>query len=217
MPSTLLEQLIAYARDVPESDADSRAHQALYAPYPDNAAIICLDTALSIRNNRVRAVLPRMKAFAADYPDVTTLSALKEMIDEVGIDGFGEVWNFRAKHRIEMAYALCEWFMAYRDEHGCSSDVEAIQHWAANVDVTAKRTTGVKGIGLSATQHLRMIAGHPTVPAGDYLSIGIEQLFGGRIPTAEAIVLVEQASERTGRPQWDLCSALWSVYSCKNE
>ena len=127
MPSTLLEQLTAYARDVPEPDAGSRAHQELYAPYHDNAAIICLDTALSIRNSRVRSVLPRMKAFAAEYPDVKTLTALKEMIDEVGIDGFGEVWNFRARHRIEMAYALCEWFSEYRDEHGCASDMEAIQ------------------------------------------------------------------------------------------
>ena len=217
MPSTLLDQLTTYARDVPEPDEDSRAHQELYAPYPDNAAIICLDTALSIRNNRVRAVLPRMKAFAEEYPDVKSLPALKEMIDDVGIDGFGEVWNFRAKHRIEMASALAEWFMAYRDEHGLSGDMEAIQHWAANVDVTAKRTTGVKGIGLSATQHLRMIAGHPTVPAGDYLPIGIEQLFGVRIPVAEAIALVEQAAEAADRPVWDVCSALWSVYSCKNE
>jgi hypothetical protein len=204
---TLISRLADLVDDLPNPDDPYHGSEQY-----DNPALICLDTALSIRNNYQKSVLPRMRDFPKNHPDVTSLDSLKHLMDDVGLENFGEVWNFRAKHRIEMAYELCKWFIDYRDNNDFTDDLTAIRHWAANVDPTVKRPLDIKGIGLSALQHLRMIAGHPTVPLGEYLTISMEELLGEKVPLGDAVVIADGAAAQANVDPMRVARGLWTTY-----
>ena len=200
-----INEFIAFARELPQPPPGTPPHREAY----DNAALICLDVPLSIRNNYRRTVQPRIRAFALEHPEIDSLAALKAMIDRIGYEAFGEVWNFRAVHRVQVVDALTQFFLDYKVHEGIDDDLEAIRHWCAHVDITSKTLIDVKGIGLSAAQQLRMVAGHPTIPPGAYLTRGVKAALGEMISDGEAILLVESAARRMSITPMDVGYGLW--------
>jgi len=209
MPTeTQVRRFVEYARELPRPPADAPCWREPY----DNPALICLDVPLSIRNNYRRTVRPRVKKFGREYPQIDSFRALKDMMDRIGYSEFGEVWNFRALHRVVMVDELTSWFLDYEKREHIDDDMAAIRHWCKNVDITAKPIIDVKGMGLSAVQQLRMLADYSTPALGAYLARSMLSVLDEKLSDAESVLVVEEAARELGVDPMDIGYGLYKEF-----
>lgn len=99
-----------------------------------------LRTALVI-NWKESAMIVRYNRFRREFPNITTLSALKQAMDST------DAWEFCKKYldinanssaadknpKYCLLRELTNGFLEYQKEHDLSSEIEAIRHWSARV------------------------------------------------------------------------------------
>ena len=99
-----------------------------------------LRTALVI-NWKESAMRVRYDRFRKEFPNITTLSALKQKIDSTAALEFCKTYlDINASRSAAdknpkycLLKELTDGFLEYQKEHGLSSEIEAIRHWSARV------------------------------------------------------------------------------------
>lgn len=100
-----------------------------------------LRTALVI-NWKESAMKVRYSRFRNKFPNITTLSALKQAMDSTdALEFCKEYLDINASSSAAdknpkycLLRELTNGFLEYQKEHGFSSEIEAIRHWSANVN-----------------------------------------------------------------------------------
>jgi hypothetical protein len=183
----------------------------------ENPIHICLDAVLSINRRYFRFVVPRIKYFQENYPDITTLAQLKNLIQKVGYNGFATVWNYKHPSRVETLESLVSKYIEYNIALNFSDDLAGMRHWANHTNVSAYMQFGVKGIGLATFQYLRMLLGVPTVKPDVHIKRAVSEALRRKVTDLEAIWIVEQASKEIGLSATIVDHSLWRVFASDSD
>jgi hypothetical protein len=183
----------------------------------ENATHICLDAVLSINRRYFRFVVPRIKYFQENYPDVTTLAQLKNLIQKFGYNGFAAVWNYKHPSRVETLECLVNKYIKYNGANSFSEDLAGMRHWANYANVLDYMHFGVKGIGLATFQYLRMLLGVPTVKPDVHIKRAVSEALHRKVTDLEAISIVEQASKEIGLSATIVDHSLWRVFASDSD
>lgn len=145
-----------------------------------------LRTALVI-NWREAAMISRYNRFRTEFPDVSCLSHLKNIIDNHHNDvlGFCRVYlnispNPNAPHKnpkYNLLKELTNGFLGYKEEHGFATEIGALRDWCLRVDISnvKKDYIGkIKGVGIGVIENIRLNLGYSVIKPDRHV-IGVMQ------------------------------------------
>jgi len=145
-----------------------------------------LRTSLVI-NWKESAMKSRYDRFRKEFPEITTLSALKRVMDSTGPLEFCKKYlNINAARSAAdknpkycLLRELTNGFLEYQKEHGLPSEIEAIRHWSARVkDKELKRDFIGKrhGVGPGVIANIKLNLGERVIKPDRHV-IGVMKKF----------------------------------------
>ena len=78
-----------------------------------NSVLVCLDAVLSINRKYYSFVVPRIKAFQENYPEINRLIKLRELIKRSSTEEFSKIWRYNHSQRIEVLRNLVDGLIIY--------------------------------------------------------------------------------------------------------
>ena len=187
-----------------------------YVNDPNGPVLICLDAVLQVHRNYRLVVKPRLAYFQRNWPDVRSLSNLKQLIESYGPEGFVKVWDYDYPAQVQTLERLVDWFLKYKREHDMDNDLEAICHWANQPYRQPLSADGVRGIGFKTTKYLQVLAGVDTVAPDTHILDAVNEAFeafGVSAGPETAVVLLEATARQMGVSARELDYAIWKAYS----
>ena len=179
----------------------------------ENPVLVLLDAVLSIRRKYYAFVVPRVKGFEKDFPQVQNLNQLLDLISVSSIEGFCRIWNYNHESRVLILRDLALRFICYADDLKEKSDLDAMKHWTSSCTVFDHKFFGVKGIGLATFQYLRMMLGVPTVKPDVHIRRAVSTIIEREVNDIDAIELIEKASTELGYPAIIIDNYFWKKYA----
>ena len=159
----------------------------------ENAVLVCLDSVLSINRKYYTFVVPRITYFQNKYPDITRLKDLIKLIDDVGINGFKECWNYNHPARVKMLYDLCNRLIEISNLYEDKNELISLRKWADHSSVNKYNDFDVTGIGFTTFQYIRMLFGANTVKPDVHIKNKISEIIGRKVNDRYAVELFESA------------------------
>jgi len=203
-----IEKVLKYLNRVPMT-YDVKPGEFGYA----SPVLICMDAVLSINRKYNSFVVPRLRHFEQNYPTVTTLADLKQLIQALGYDGFHLVWNYKHPSRVLVLERLTDRYIKHNADYEFTDGLQGMRHWAKNVAVTDYKYFGVEGIGLATFQYLRMMLGVSTVKPDVHIKRAMKAALGREIGEIESISLLEEASKALNLPAIVVDHNLWRMFA----
>jgi hypothetical protein len=174
-------------REIPIGDlcAAIRVESLELAKSSDSLAPI-LRTSLVI-NWRESAMKSRYARFVKEFPKISTLSDLKRVMDSTEPLGFCKDYlNIKANSSAPdknpkycLLRELTNGFLEYQKEHGLSSEIEAIRHWSARVDLKKLKNDFIgkrQGVGPGVVGNIKLNLGEPVIKLDRHV-IGVMKKF----------------------------------------
>lgn len=180
----------------------------------ENAVLVCLDAVLSINRKYYTFVVPRIIHFQNKYSGVTRLEELINLIDDVGIDGFSECWNYNHTVRVKMLHNLCERLIEISNLYKAENELLSLRKWASQVSINAYDCFNVAGIGFTTFQYIRMLLGANTVKPDVHIKNEISKIIGRKINDKYAVELFENACNDLELSTSDIEHYIWK--KCAN-
>ena len=126
----------------------------------------------------------RYDRFRADFPEISTLADLKKVLDEVEpVEFCSKYLNINASSmqnpKYRLLLQLTNGFLEYQKSVGLASEIEAIRHWAAQVDIERLENDPIgkiHGVGIGAVENIRLNLGLPVVKPDRHV-IGVMKKF----------------------------------------
>lgn len=147
-----------------------------------------LRTALVI-NWSEKLMKPRYEAFREKFPEIQSLSRLKAVMDEsdplvfceryLGINANSE--RPRENPKYQLLAELVSGFLEYQESLGLPSEIQAIRHWATNVNVSNLKSDPVgnrRGVGVAVVENIRLNLGMPVVKPDRHVVNGVKEHLG---------------------------------------
>ncbi len=157
----------------------------------ENAVLVCLDSVLSINRKYYTFVVPRIIYFQNKYPNITRLGDLIKLIDDVGIEGFKECWNYNHPDRVKILYDLCNRLIKISNLYEDKNELISLRKWADHSSVSNYDDFRVAGIGFTTFQYIRMLLGANTVKPDVHIKNKISEIVGRKVNDRYAVELFE--------------------------
>jgi len=183
-----------------------------------NPVLRLIDCVLSLNRRYDSFVVPRVRAFQENHPEVQTLAQLQTLISTSGgPSAFFE--NELACHYPERAdtfLGVLRYLASIVGQYPGSTEVERLTTWARSAQPSTFREIGIYGFGLSGFQYLRMLFGADTTKPDRHIKSFVKKCIGKPVSDWMALQLMEHAAKRTGRSLRELDHAIWESYA-RNE
>lgn len=181
------------------------------ADEPPAAKII--DCVLSLRKPYKSVVLPRVKEFIANFPDVVSSRQLLKLIDA---SGGAEAFIAKRLRMNSPGKGLAIVGVAqYLDDMQTRFDgademarLAAWAHWARPGDYLA---LSVRGFGLAGFQYLRMLFGANTAKPDVHIIRYVSEAVGRSVTDVQALYILERAAEISGQSLRRLDNQIWEL------
>ena len=162
---------------------EAAVEESIRLAVSSDALMPVLRTALVI-NWKEAAMKPRYDRFRAEFPEVSTLENLKKVLDELEpVDFCRKYLNINASSmenpKYRLLLGLTNGFLEYQQSAGLASEIEAIRHWAAQVDVKNLDDDSIgriHGVGIGVVENIRLNLGLPVVKPDRHV-IGVMEKF----------------------------------------
>jgi len=184
----------------------------LVSKWADNPAEALINTVLAVRQRWDETVVPRLKAFRRNYPNIKTIYDLKKLIESMSeYDFCDKVFDMKIKEtpnqRHKMLKGMVTVFIQYHKEKGFSSDSKAMKDWAENCDLSDLESDIIgelPNVGLATVQNLRICLGINTLKPDVHIKRAMEEIgLGNDVEVCELI------SELTGYSPLELDQIFW--------
>lgn len=136
------------------------------------------------------AMKSRYNRFVEKFPQISTLSVLKRVMDRSAPLDFCKTYlNIAAKSDKNPKYCLLkeltDGFLEYQRLHGLSSEIEAIRHWSARVKLDNLKNDSIgrrRGVGPGVVQNIKLNLGESVVKPDRRVIGVIEKVLDVDIP-----------------------------------
>jgi hypothetical protein len=183
-------ELIAFVKTLPlDLNQDVREH------HYTNPVIIVADAVLSINRQYEAFVVPRLERL--ERSGITSLEQLDSACTQYGIHGFATVWNYNHPERVVMLQDLVRKFLTIKQQYEASDDLEAMHRWGKEARPADWASFGVKGIGFTTYQYLRILCGANTTKPDVHIKQAFVEATGKSRSVAEIVTVIEEAAQLT--------------------
>lgn len=211
MDKNELEKLVEYLDTIP---INSKPENEL-GQY-ESVVLICVDAVLSINRKYYSFVVPRVKYFQDNYPDINSLKKLIDVIKDNGYKKFCSYWNYNHESRVEILYNLAVKFLDIVTEYKSSTERESLREWSESVKVSDYKNFGISGIGIATYQYLRMLMGASTVKPDVHIKKSVSEAIGRKVNDIETVLLFEEACKKIEKKTSVVDHNLWLINSDKD-
>lgn len=175
----------------------------------NSPVLVCIDAVLSINRQYYKFVVPRIKYFMDNHPEIITLKQLKVILEEEGAQGFSHYWNYNHVQRYETLYRLVEKFLEIQQKYNAETELASLRLWSQSINVKDFSEFNVKGIGIATFQYLRLMLGASTVKPDVHIKKAIFTAIGRKVNDIDAIILFEEACKTLCVPTKAMDHELW--------
>ncbi len=179
----------------------------------DSAAAVMVNTALAMNWRWETHAKPRIERFKAQYPNVTSLSGLKALLDSMSERDFcrkvlGISGAKPSNPRYKMLRNLVTGFLAFKNKNGFKDDWETIQRWGKHVNLNDLAHDPVVGrmerVGPATVQNIKLVAGFDTSKPDRRVENVLKHL-----KLNSPVHIIELVSELTGYRCIELDQLFW--------
>lgn len=179
----------------------------------ENPVLILVDAVLSINRRYKEFVVPRVELIKKE--NINTLEELVQKIKELGEDGFCKLWNYNHSDRVRMLKELTELFLEIKKELGINNDLDVLHKWGEQSTTNDFKNFNIRGIGFTTFQYIRLLCKANTTKPDRHILRAIKDGIGQDLFGAEAVCIIEKASEKLNVSVRQLDYELWKHYSQK--
>jgi hypothetical protein len=178
-----------------------------------------LDCVLSLNRKYDEFCLPRVKKFANQHPEITTLASLLELIKTypTPLDFSEKELNYCDERRAAILVGVLKALLQAQNAFDDSEERSRLKAWAHSVKPTDYEKFGVRGFALSGFQYLRMLFGAQTIKPDVHIRRFVSEAVGRAVEDEEALLLMEAAGRHL---EWSLSRldyAIWDRGARGNE
>jgi hypothetical protein len=158
----------------------------------NDALMPVLRTALVI-NWKEKAMSSRYNHFRKSFPEITTLTQLKEAMDQEDPLAFCDAYlNIKASSENNPKYrllkTLVDGFLEYCSTLGISTEIGALRHWAENVDIKNLNSDPIgrlHGVGIGVVENIRRNLGMHVIKPDRHVIGVMEKWLQLKLPPTE--------------------------------
>ncbi len=181
--------------------------------YHDPVSIL-VDATLSINRPYKKFVVPRVEK-VKEY-NLNSLDELGQMIENIGVEEMNDFWNYKHRERVIILRNLVKKFLDFKNDYQMDDDMKVLYKWGDEARVEDWKSFGVKGIGFTTFQYLRILCGAETVKPDIHIKRAVEAAVGHSVPLERVVSIVESTAKKMDLSARRLDYALWSFYSKKS-
>lgn len=178
-----------------------------------NPILILCDAVLSMNRKYEGFVVPRIKLI--EKSNINTLTQLNNIITQGGIEAFSKVWNYKDPKRVEILQNLTRKFLQLKEYYKLDNDLDVLHEWGASTKPQEWESFGIKGIGFTTYQYLRILCGANTIKPDVHIKRAFLEGVGVNKPLGEIVEVIEETAKHLNIQAKQLDYALWSYYSNK--
>jgi hypothetical protein len=176
-----------------------------------SAAAKVIDCVLSLNRDYYGQVLPRVNAFVAAKPEISSLRDLRTLIDSYPspYDFLEAELRLRFAARATILSQIIDFLLEELENYPGGNDQERLERWAADARPGDYIATGVRGFALSGFQYLRMLFGAQTTKPDIHIIRFVSEAIGRTVTDIQALYLMERAARRLDIPLRNLDALIW--------
>lgn len=170
-----------------------------------------IDCVLSLRNRYLRVVRPRVLAFHARHPNVTTITSLLATIDESGgADCFiTTMLSMNSPMKGRAIVAVSQYLNDMQHRFAGMTEADRLHAWALWARPGDYLALDVRGFGLAGFQYLRMLFGADTAKPDVHIVQFVSRAVGREVSASQALYILERAAEICDRSLRQLDNLIW--------
>lgn len=181
--------------------------------YYDNPCLIILDAVMSRSRVYEKMVVPKIKYFKENFPDINTLEKLIELIERDGSENFAPKYlDYRFK---QLGQVLLDTAMVFNDNKLGIDDLESMRFFAESPDFY-KNIQRVKGIGIATARYLAILLNVDTVKPDVHIMKFISNALGRKVKEQESIDLLTNVAKEIDIPVAIIDNSIWQYMSNPN-
>ncbi len=193
----------AMERDL--ADRPEPVYEFAHAPPPAKV----IDCVLSLNRRYESFVVPRVRAFLAAHPDITTCGQLLDRLTPDPAAFLANACNVRDSVRAATLLGVTRFVIDAQKHLPHPTEAERLRAWAAAAAPGDYLAGGVRGFGLVGFQYLRMHFDADTTKPDVHIVGYVSDAVGRRVTELHAILLLEQAAKVSGQRVRRLDALIW--------
>ena len=176
-------------------------------------AVRVIDCVLSLNTKYDGFVVPRLKAFMNNHPEIRQVTDLANLMASFPTPHafMLEKLNYNYEDRAMTLQSVVEYACKIVAEAPRVSEEEALKQWAIQAKPEEYQTLNIKGFGIAGFQYLRMLFGANTTKPDVHVIRFLSEILHRRVSEPEALRLLEVASERLGLSVRDVDTYIWKI------
>lgn len=202
-----IEKLAAAIRQLAPTVASS-ADEA----WKQSPALCVIDCVLSLNRNYDKFVVPRLKKFGQEWPQVESFTQLQTLIKKYpSSDDFvrSELY-YNDKTRANMLASVVDWIVGICGNGDTDEQRSYMKEWAKNSNFRVS-SPNIRHFGLSGFQYLRMLFGADTTKPDIHICRFVAAVIGRKVSDYQALNLLERATAEAGVSIRDLDTTIWEM------
>lgn len=170
-----------------------------------------LDCVLSLNRRYNSFVLPRIRNFGREHPNVNSLEELEGLIEEheSPCDFMCTQLNYNHTDRARILGEVIDYLLYEESQYAGRSQRQRLKKWALSMRPGDAFFTGIKGFGLSGFQYLRMLFGAQTAKPDVHIKRFVSNIVEREINDVTSLVVLERAARSANLPLREVDAAIW--------
>lgn len=179
--------------------------------YGEATAVAVIDCVLGLNRQYDAFVVPRLKDFQRNHPQVRSIVQLAELMDSypTPLDFSIEELRYRDEDRARVLREVVQFVCTIVQNSPTLPEEEVLKDWALQAEPHEAETLGIRGFKIAGFQYLRMLFGADTTKPDVHIIRFIADALNRRVSPYEALALLEAASKRLGYSVREVDSAIW--------
>lgn len=181
--------------------------------YYDNPCLIILDAVMSRSRVYEKTVVPKIKYFKENFPDINTLEKLIDTIERDGPENFAPKYlDYRFK---QLGQVLLDTAMVFNNNKLGIDDLESMKLFAESTDFY-KDIQKVNGIGIATARYLAILLNVDTVKPDVHIMKFISNALDRKVKEQEVIDLLTFVAKEMEIPVAIIDNSIWQYMSNPN-
>ena len=219
--NTLKDRVEIGRKVVTEADIDTIATEirkfASNLPSPESLvnsnppAVRVIDCVLSLNRPYKTFVVPRLKAFMSNRPEIQQVSELANLMDNYPAPHafVQQELNYNHENRARVLHEVVTFLVTIVQQTPTIPEEEALKKWVAQAQSQIDRLD-INGFGPAGFQYLCMLFGVDTTKPDIYIIRFVSGLLNRNVSDLEAHALLEAACERVGVSVRAVDNLIWN-------
>ena len=175
-------------------------------------AVKVIDCVLSLNRKYDTFVIPRLKTFMSNHPEIQRVVELAKLMDHYPTPHafVQQEINYNHEDRARILDSVVKYFCTIlAAAKTLEQEKEKLTQWAIESKPHGYQTLRIKGFGIAGFQYLRMLFGADTTKPDVHIIRFLSDILNRRVSDIESLLLLEAASKREDLSVRAVDSYIW--------